>query len=51
MSQRIRYRFPKHETKDQLENVFVIDLETNNDQESAESYTAGLYEVNHLRDR
>ena len=28
LSQRIRYRFPKHETVDQLENVFVIDLET-----------------------
>ena len=24
----IRYRFPKHETIDQLENVFVFDLET-----------------------
>ena len=27
-SQRLRYRFPKHETKDQLENLFVFDLET-----------------------
>ena len=36
--QRIRYRFPKHETIDQLENVFVFDLETHNDQEFAEAY-------------
>ena len=36
--QRIRYRFPKHETIDQLENVFVFDLETHNDQEFAEAF-------------
>ena len=51
LKQRIRYRFPEHETKDQLENVFVFDLETHNDQEFAEPYAAGLYDVNRLRDR
>ena len=51
LKQRIRYRFPKHETIDQLENVFVFDLETHNDQEFAEAYAAGLYDVNRLRDR
>ena len=48
---RIRYRFPKHEKIDQLENVFVFDLETYNDQELAETYAAGLFDVNWLRDR
>ena len=51
IKQRIRFRFPKHETIDQLENVFVFDLETHNDQEFAEAYAAGLYDVNRLRDR
>ena len=51
LKQRIRYRFPKHETIDQLENVFVFDLETHIDQEFAETYAAGLYDVNRLRDR
>ena len=51
LKQRIRYRFPKHETIDQLENVFVFDLETHNDQEFAEAYAAGLYDVSRLRDR
>ena len=51
LKQRIRYRFPKHETIDQLENVFVFDLETHNDQEFAETYAAGLYDVNRLHDR
>ena len=51
LKQRIRYRFPKHETIDQLENVFVFDLETHNDREFAEAYAAGLYDVNRLRDR
>ena len=51
LKQRVRYRFPKHETTDQLENVFVFDLETHNDQEFAEAYPAGLYDVNCLRDR
>ena len=50
LKQRIRYRFPKHETIDQLENVFVFDLETHNDQEFAEAYAAGLYDVNRLHD-
>ena len=47
--QRIRYRFPKHEKIDQLENVLVFDLETNNDQEVAEAYAAGLYKMNRFR--
>ena len=51
LKQRILYRLPKHETIDQLENVFVFDLETHNDQEFAEAYAAGLYDVNRLRDR
>ena len=51
LEQRIRYRFSKHETIDQLENVFVFDLETYNDQEIAEAYAAGLYDVNRLRDK
>ena len=51
LKQRILYRFPKHETIDQLENVFVFDLETHNDNEFAETYAAGLYDVNRLRDR
>ena len=51
LKQRILYRFPKHDKIDQLENVFVFDLETHNDQEFAEAYAAGLYDVNHLRDR
>ena len=51
LKQKIGYRFPRHETKDQLENVFVFDLETHNDQEFAEAYAAGLYDVNRLRDK
>ena len=51
LKQRIRYRFPKHETIDQLENVFVFDLETHNDEEFVEAYAAGLYDVNRLRDK
>ena len=50
LKQRFGYRFPKHGTVDQLENVFVIDLETYNDQQFAEAYAAGLYDVNRLRD-
>ena len=50
LKQRILYRFPKHETIDQLENVFVFDLETHNDQEFAEAYGGGLYDVNCLRE-
>ena len=42
LKQRILYRFPKHETIDQLENVFVFDLETHDDREFAEAYAAGL---------
>ena len=49
--QRIRYRFPKNEIVDQLENVFVFYLETCSDQEFAEANAAGLYDVNHLRNR
>ena len=51
LKQRIRSRFPKHETIDQLENVFVFDIETHNDQEFAEAYAAGLYDVNRLHDK
>ena len=47
--QRIQYRFSKHETTDQLENVFVFDLDTHNEQEFAEAFTAGVYDVNRLR--
>ena len=50
LKQRILYRFPKHETINQLENVFVFGLETHNDQEFAETYAAGLYDVNLLKD-
>ena len=49
LKQRILYRFPKYEPINQLENVFVFDLETHNDQEFAEAYGAGLYDVNRLR--
>ena len=31
--------------------MFVFDLETSNDQEFAEAYATGLYDVNRLRDR
>ena len=31
--------------------MFVFDLETYNDQEFAEAYAVGLYDVNRLRDR
>ena len=51
LSQRISYRFPKHETINQLENVFVFDLETYEDQEFAEAFAAGLFDVNGLQDR
>ena len=51
LKQRIRYRFPKHETIDQLKNLFVFDLETHNDQEIAEAYAVGLYDVNRLKDK
>ena len=51
LKQRIRYRFLKHETVDQLENVFVIYLETYKDQELAETYAAGFYGMNRLRDK
>ena len=50
LKQRILYRFPKHEIIDQLENVFVFELETHNDQEFAEVYAVGLYDVNRLKD-
>ena len=51
LKQRIRYRFPKHETIDYLEIVFAFDLETYNEQKFAETYAAGLHDVNRLRDR
>ena len=49
-SQKICYRFPKQETIDQPENVFVFDLEIYNDQRLAEAYATSLYDVNRLRD-
>ena len=49
LHQRLRYRFPKHEAIDQLENVFVFHLETYNDQEFPDAYAAGLYDVNRLK--
>ena len=51
LKQRIRCKFPKHETIDHLENVFVFNLERYIDQDFAEAYAAGLYDVNHLRNR
>ena len=51
LNQRIRYRFPKHETIDQLENVFVFDLETCNVEKFAEAYASCLYVVNRLQNR
>ena len=50
LKERILYRFPEHEPINQLENVFVFDLETHNDEEFAEAYAVGLYDVNRLRD-
>ena len=49
--ERVRYRFPKHETIDQLEIVFIFDLETDKDQDFAEASAAGLYDVNRLREK
>ena len=51
LSKRLRYRFSKHETIDQLENVFVFDLETCNDQDFAEAYAAVIYDVKRSRDK
>ena len=51
VKQRVRYRFAKHETINQLENVFVFDLETHNDNQFAEAYAVGLYDVNRLHNR
>ena len=48
--QRNCYRFPMHETIDQPEYAFIFDLETYNDQELAEAYAVGFYEMNYLRD-
>ena len=50
-SQRIGYKFPKHETIDQLENVFVFDLQAFNVENFAESYAAVLFDVSRLQDR
>ena len=51
LGQRIRYRFAKHETMDQLEYVFVFNLEIYNDQKFAEAYAVGSYDVDRLRDK
>ena len=50
LKERVLYRFHKHEIIDQLENVFVFDLETHNDQEFAEAYGVGSYNVNRSRE-
>ena len=50
LNQRTQNGFPKQETKDQLEDVVVFDLETLNYQEFAEVYATGLYDANRLRD-
>ena len=34
-----------------MENVFLVDLGSYNDQEFAEAYAAGLYDANRLRDK
>ena len=47
-SRRNCYQFPKSERIDQLDNIFVFISETHNDQEFAEAYAAGLYNVNCL---
>ena len=41
LRQKIRITFPTDEAIDQLENVFVFDLESCNDQEFAEAHAAG----------
>ena len=51
LKQRIRYTFAKHETIDQLENVFKFDIETHDDQEFAEAYEASLFDVNGSREK
>ena len=51
MKQRTGCSFPQRDTKDQFENLFVFDLELCNDQEFAEAYVSGLYDVNPLRDK
>ena len=50
-SQRIGYRFPKHETIDQLENVFVFESQAFNVEIFAESYAAVLFDLSRLQDR
>ena len=51
LNQRIRNIFPKHGTVNHLENVFVIDLETKNEQELAKAYAAGFFDVYLSQDR
>ena len=50
LSQRNQNRNPKSETLDQLENVFVFNLELYSDQEFAEAYAVSFCDVNRLRD-
>ena len=51
LKQKISDRFTKHETIGQLDKVFVFELGTYNDQQSAAAYAAGLNDVNRMRDR
>ena len=50
ISQKIRYRFPRHGTIGQQENVFLFDLETSNSQEFATVDAARLNNLNRLQD-
>ena len=50
LTQRFYYRFPDQGVVDQLENVFVFDIETYNQNENAETYEASFYEENCLRE-
>ena len=51
LGQRFHCRLARHETKDQLENVSPINLETCCDQEFAEANAACLYDVNRFPHR
>ena len=50
LSQRNLSGYPKNETINQLENVFVLVFETYGDQKIAEEYVARLNNVNRSRD-
>ena len=44
-------RLPKQDKIDQIENVLPFDLETCNRKQYAQTYPAGSYNVNRLRDK